>query len=118
MTPYRLLLTGMSGTGKSAVITAFRARGVAAIDMDDPGWSSYDTEGHQHWNTERLDAAFAAAGAAPLVIAGCAETQVHFYPRCTHIILLTAPREVMSERIRTRIDNPYGKQPGCDSAQS
>lgn len=111
MTTYRLLLTGLSGMGKSALVAAFRARGVAAIDMDEPGWSHHDADGHQHWNVERLEAAFAAAGAAPLVVAGCAETQVHFYPRCTHIVLLTAPQAVMLERIRTRTDNPYGKQP-------
>lgn len=111
MIPYRLLLTGMSGTGKSAVVAAFRARGVATIDMDDPGWSHQDADGHQHWNVARLDAAISAASVAPLVIAGCAETQVQFYPRCTHIVLLTAPRAVMLERIRTRTDNPYGKQP-------
>jgi len=111
MTPYRLLLTGMSGTGKSTLIIAFRARGVATIDMDEPGWSHHDADGHQHWNVERLDTAMTAAGDAPLVIAGCAETQVQFYPRCTHIVLLTAPRAVMIERIRTRTDNPYGKRP-------
>lgn len=97
--------------GKSALVAAFRARGVAAIDMDEPGWAHHDADGNQHWNVERLEATMTAAGASPMVIAGCAETQVHFYPRCTHIVLLTAPREVMLERIRTRTDHSYGKQP-------
>src|SRR5438309_1860835 len=35
----RVLLTGMSGTGKSAVISRLAARGYKAVDMDYDGWS-------------------------------------------------------------------------------
>lgn len=37
----RVLLTGMSGTGKSTVIRELAARGYKAIDADDDGWSHW-----------------------------------------------------------------------------
>ena len=41
----RVLLTGMSGTGKSTLITALAARGFKAVDMDEPEWSEYGPDG-------------------------------------------------------------------------
>src|SRR3989442_15370091 len=35
----RVLLTGMSGTGKSSVIRALASRGYKAVDTDYDGWS-------------------------------------------------------------------------------
>jgi dephospho-CoA kinase len=40
-----ILLTGMSGTGKSTIIGELRARGYQAIDMDEPGWSEHAPDG-------------------------------------------------------------------------
>ena len=34
-----------------------------------------------------------------------------FYPLFDHVVLLSAPAEVMGERLRSRINNPYGKDP-------
>jgi shikimate kinase len=34
-----------------------------------------------------------------------------FYPQFDHIILLTAPPDVIVERLATRTTNPYGKRP-------
>ncbi len=45
----RVLLTGMSGTGKSSVIAELLRRGVTAIDLDEPGRAVRDAEGHQLW---------------------------------------------------------------------
>ncbi len=35
----RVLITGMSGTGKSAVIQALAERGYRSVDADEAGWS-------------------------------------------------------------------------------
>jgi len=35
----RVLLTGMSGTGKSSVMSLLRARGFKAVDTDYGGWT-------------------------------------------------------------------------------
>ena len=37
----RVLLTGMSGTGKSSVIRELAARGFKAIDTDSDEWSAF-----------------------------------------------------------------------------
>jgi dephospho-CoA kinase len=40
----RILITGLSGVGKSTVVHARRAQGHCAIDMDEPGWSYVDDD--------------------------------------------------------------------------
>jgi broad-specificity NMP kinase len=105
----RVLLTGMSGTGKSSVIAELKRRGFAAIDMDEPGWSVRDDEGHQLWCEERLREVLAAEHAGPVFVSGCAENQVRFYPWFNYIILLSAPADVIRERLATRTNNSYGK---------
>lgn len=107
----RILLTGMSGVGKSSVIGELRRRGHAAIDMDEPGWSFRDAEGHQLWREDRLREAMEAAGPGRLFVSGCAENQAGFTPRFDRIILLSAPVEVVRSRLAARTNNPYGKAP-------
>ncbi|MBE9159672.1 AAA family ATPase [Nodosilinea sp. LEGE 06152] len=107
----RVLLTGMSGTGKSSVIEALRKRGLRAIDLDEPGWSEHDDEGNQQWCEPRVQEALESAGDDTLFLSGCAENQVKFYPQLTDIILLSAPAEVLEERLKTRTNNPYGRRP-------
>lgn len=38
----RLLVTGMSGTGKSSVLAELARRGVRVVDTDDEGWTDED----------------------------------------------------------------------------
>ena len=44
-----------------------------------------------------------------LFVIGSDDAQVHFYPDFDHIVLLSAPRDVMVERLATRTNNPFGK---------
>jgi GTPase SAR1 family protein len=41
----RVLLTGMSGTGKSTLIGELVARGFKAVDLDEDGWSDVEWVG-------------------------------------------------------------------------
>ena len=46
-----------------------------------------------------------------MIVSGTTRNQVVFYPLFDHIVLLSAPAEVLVERLRTRTSNPYGKDP-------
>lgn len=39
--PTRVLLTGMSGTGKSSAVAELGRRGYRVVDTGDPGWREY-----------------------------------------------------------------------------
>jgi len=108
----RVLLTGMSGTGKSTLITALAARGFKAVDMDEPGWSEYGPDGDWVWREDRMQDLLSTRDVDILFVSGCAENQVKFYPQFDHIILLSAPANVLVERLTTRTNNPYGRHPG------
>lgn len=106
----RILLTGMSGTGKSTVVTELVRRGFKAVDTDD-GWSEPTSDGRQRWREDAIATLLATEDAPLLFIAGCEENQVQFHPQFDHIILLSAPPEIMGERLATRDSNPFGKTP-------
>ena len=107
----RVLLTGMSGTGKSSVIGALAARGYKAVDTDD-GWCETLPDGRQRWREEAVEQLLAIEDADVLFVAGCEENQVRFHPRFDVIILLSAPAEILAERLASRTSNSYGKTPG------
>lgn len=107
----RILLTGMSGTGKSTLIAALSARGYAAVDMDEPGWSEHAPDGDWVWREDRVQEFLAQDAGDALFVSGCATNQVTFYPQFDAIVLLSAPASVLIERLATRTNNPYGKRP-------
>ncbi|HEU4324263.1 MAG TPA: AAA family ATPase [Roseiflexaceae bacterium] len=107
----RILLTGMSGTGKSTVIGELRARGYHAVDMDEPGWSEHAPDGDWVWCEDRVRELLALEDGEVLFVSGCATNQVRFYPQFDAIVLLSAPAQVLVQRLTTRTNNPYGKRP-------
>jgi broad-specificity NMP kinase len=106
----RVLLTGMSGTGKSSVVRALSARGFKAVDTDN-GWCEVQPDGRQLWREDAMDELLRTEDVDVLFVAGCEENQVRFHARFDHIVLLSAPLPTLLDRLVTRTDNPYGKTP-------
>jgi dephospho-CoA kinase len=107
----RILLTGMSGTGKTTVVRALSALGYKAVDTDD-GWCEPLPDGRQQWRADAIAALLATEDAPVLFVAGCEDNQVQFHPQFDHIVLLSAPADVLARRLAARTGNPYGKAPG------
>lgn len=106
----RVLITGMSGTGKSSLIASLAALGYKAVDTDD-GWCEPQPDGRQRWREDAIQALLATEDADVLFVAGCEENQVKFHSRFDHIVLLSAPADVLTGRLATRTNNPFGKSP-------
>lgn len=106
----RVLLTGMSGTGKSTLIHALSQRGYKAVDAD-YGWSETGPDGDWVWQEERVWNLLSTDDSDILFVCGCATNQGKFYRYFDHIILLSAPAALIVERLNTRTNNPYGKDP-------
>jgi dephospho-CoA kinase len=108
----RVLVTGMSGTGKSTVIKRLAELGYQAVDSDYGGLTVEVDSGagrERLWREERVQELLATDGADVLFISGTSRNQVQFYPQFDHIVLLSAPADVLVRRLSERTNNPYGK---------
>lgn len=100
----------MSGAGKSSVVRQLVSRGFKAIDTDD-GWCELQPDGRQLWREAAIESLLAIEDVDVLFVAGCEENQAKFHSRFDSIVLLSAPLEVLVERLSTRTNNTYGKDP-------
>jgi adenylate kinase family enzyme len=103
----RVLLTGMSGTGKSTLVAELRRRGHAAYDADDDGFSAPRDDGRWGWRREAVAQLLDRHGDGLLFFAGCSDEQADL--PFDRRVLLTAPRDVLIARVRTRTTNAYGR---------
>lgn len=99
----RILITGMSGTGKSTLLAELAERGWRTVDTDYDGWT--DGNGGP-WDGERMRELLARD--PDVVVSGTSENQGRFYDRFEQVVLLSAPVEVLIDRVRRRTANPYG----------
>jgi dephospho-CoA kinase len=109
-----VLVTGMSGTGKSAALTELARRGHRVVDTDDGGWSeevpaSDGIEREQLWREDRIEALLDDHDDGVLFVSGCVANQGAFYPRFDAVVLLSAPADVILERVAARTTNDFGK---------
>ena len=58
-----------------------------------------------------MQALLSTEDADVLFVSGCAPNMGTFRRLFDHVVLLSAPAEVIVERLRTRTNNPYGKRP-------
>ena len=103
-----VLITGMSGVGKSTVLTELAERGYETVDTDYGDWI-HVVGGEPLWREELVDGLLDGTRNGPLFVQGTVANQVGFYPRFDAVVLLSAPPEVIFHRLRTRTGNDFGK---------
>jgi len=105
-----VLVTGMSGTGKTAVLDELCRRGHRVVDTDDPGWviEARTPDGPEPvWDVERIAALLDEHGTGLLFVAGCVANQPLLYDQFDAVVLLSAPIDVLLRRVANRA-NPFG----------
>ncbi|ONK09819.1 AAA family ATPase [Streptomyces sp. MP131-18] len=111
----KVLVTGMSGTGKSTALRALAGRGHRAVDTDTDRWSHWVTLPDGSADRVRREAAMkdllTGHRDGSLFVAGCKSNQGDFYPLFDRVVLLSAPAAVLMDRGAARTGNPYGKRP-------
>ena len=113
-------MTGMSGTGKSSALAELIRRGHRVVDTGDPGWREYRPcvepsdelhRGEWLWVEERITELLDSDDGRSLFVEGCVRNQSKFYDRFDAVVLLSAPAEVILDRVARRTTNVYGKTP-------
>ncbi|ULH16133.1 AAA family ATPase [Deinococcus sp. KNUC1210] len=106
----RILITGMSGAGKSSVCLELGRRGLDAVDTDTDAWCEWVGEPPDwQWREPELLRLLRTPRTRSLAVSGCKTNQGMFYAYFDQIVLLSAPLDVLLERVAARTDNPYGK---------
>jgi adenylate kinase family enzyme len=109
----KVLVTGMSGTGKSTVLAELRRRGFETVDTDEHGWSAWsDDDGGYVWREDRIAELLAHDRPSTLYVSGTVSNQGRFYRDFDAVVLLSAPPFVLLDRVGARTTNDYGKAPG------
>ena len=121
----RVLLTGLSGAGKSTVVAALVANGHRAVDLDSEAYSHWvdasawagapgtpvEPDRDWVWREDRVRDLLAENRGEVLIVSGCAPNMTVFLSRFDRIVLLSAPVEVLVERLGSRTGDGYGTRP-------
>jgi hypothetical protein len=114
----RVLITGMSGVGKSSRVHELRRRGLRAVDADEDGFSEPRADGRWGWRAERVAELLEEQGAGPLFFAGwiladLAEVEPLLSRSADLILATTEPPERVADVLLSRVDRATSS-PGWD----
>jgi hypothetical protein len=114
-------IDGLSGTGKSTLYVELARRGYHAVDADavfaysgDPVTgvpSEAVTRSHWIWDGQKLRAFAAGSHDGPVFVCGGAMNQDQFADLFTKRFRLRVDSETMRDRLLTRTNNDFGKDP-------
>jgi hypothetical protein len=114
----RVLVTGIAGTGKSSALAELDRRRYRVVDTTDPGWREYreyvESSDELHrgdwlWVEEKITGLLDSDDGRSLFVEGCVRNQSKFYDRFNAVVLLSAPADVILDRVARRTTNSYGK---------
>lgn len=128
----KVLITGVSGSGKSALSQILRDRGYAAHDTEEidglykmvnketgdevTGWDNFDSEAvkNRDWicNVEMLKELLAKEKKDLVFYCGAASNINELIPLFDMVILLVADKKIIRERLTSRTSNDFGRAKG------
>lgn len=105
----KVLITGMSGTGKTTLLEHLALRGWDVVETDDPGWKIRDANADEIWDEAAMHRLLTAHPTDHrLAVQGTVPNQGKFYEYFDAVIALTADLETILNRVTSRTENPYG----------
>lgn len=108
-----VLVTGMSGVGKSTVLTELARRGHRVVDTDEGDWIEQvavpgQADPEPVWRTDQMSVLLDTREFGTLFVAGTVANQGAFYERFDAVVLLSAPLAVTLERLAARPTGDFG----------
>jgi broad-specificity NMP kinase len=86
----KVLVTGMSGTGKSTALDELSQRGFRVVDTDEPGWTVWDDQDDGYvWREDRIAELLSIDEGPTLYVSGTVSNQGRFYPHFDAVVLLS-----------------------------
>lgn len=103
-----ILVTGMSGVGKTSALAQLALQGFTTVDTDTGPWIR-DIDGEPLWDEPLIEQLLTAPRRTPLFVQGTVANQGRFYHRFAAVVLLSAPPPVIFARLASRTTNAFGK---------
>ncbi|MFF4598437.1 ATP-binding protein [Amycolatopsis sp. NPDC001319] len=103
-----MLVTGMSGVGRSALLAELASRGFVTVSRR-LILRPVHLDGERLWRSDVM--AEVLGSSSSQFVSGTVRNPARFRRLFSHVVLLSAPASVLVERLASRTSNPYGTDP-------